>query len=36
MGSNPTLSAISVIDFPSLEFTVSTLVAAVRGCEGKG
>ena len=35
MGSNPTLSAISVIDFPSLEFMVSVLVAGVRGCERK-
>jgi hypothetical protein len=25
-----------VIDFPSLEFMVSVLVAAVRGCERKG
>jgi hypothetical protein len=30
----PTLSATSeVIDFPSLDFMVSALVAAVRGCE---
>jgi len=37
-GSNPTLSAASVkvIDFPSLEFMVSVLVAAVRGYERKG
>ena len=35
VGSNPTLSATSVrvVDFPSLEFMVSVLVAAVRGCK---